>query len=1252
MWLLLALGFLALPFLSSPGRYAFDTHDLVWFHPSVYLARAFSVWRSTPYLGQEQHDGIIVPMATTIWLMRSLGLSAWVAERLWHGVVLFSAAASTILFVRALRGRTTAVGSLVAGLAYALTPYSIGYGLPFSAVLLPYVLLPLLLLVVVKGIDRPGMLWPALFGFVTFFMGGGNGAPQVLVLLTALGLMGWLVFVERSVRLRTATRFGLLSLTFFAGMNAYWLFLLKSPEVFNALTFSEQPAVINVASSVSEAIRGLGFWQLYGGDRLGPWIPTVRPFVTNPLLVLTTFAAPIGAMTSAWLVRWRYRLFFVLLGALAVFVSAGLFPIAHSTPFGRVLAFMYDHIPGFAGLRTTYKATAELSLCVAILAGVGADVLWAGLATRRRRRPLQVTIVVATLLLLAASSYPLWTGRLYNPTRTAPSPPAYWQQALGWLDQRDSTSRALFVPSTSWTTYTWGALKEHITSVDPSLNAVYPLRFPVASRYGSNLIAAVEEPYLDGVQAQGESRLLRYLGVRDVVLQNDIDWTRSDSARPAEMQSLLADPSLHVAASFGARAENIEGARYGGVASPVERSLPPVQVLSVADPTAMIRAEGPDPVVVSGDGFGIAAAARQGMFDRGPPLLYSGALTSTEMGALLEQADPSFVVTDSNRRRVWYFTDPRAPRSYTLPAGQTIDGRPTGYVLFGDRVDTQSVVTYPGARAISASTSGGPLGGSARYRPANAFDRDPSTWWLAGSGSDPAGAWVQVRLRQPLLLSSLVIDQPTTPRVRHIRGVGIRFSDGSIVNALLSSGRRTTVTFAPRLTSSIRLTITTVAPSTVPGQLPGAAVSDIAIPGVSPVETVQVPSDLFDTARRTPNGLARLAASPFTYLFERARAFTASGPDEEARIVRRFEVAGRSEYAVSGTVHLNTSAGDDQIDQTLLGPTPVRVTSSSRYPGSVAFRGSAAFDGDPGTEWVPNGTDGQWLSFTFPTRTVDQIVIDTSVGPTRGLIERVKAVFPDGTTRYGEPVDPSAGLIALRFPPVTTDRVTLFVDRVFDPFSARSLPVGIREVHIGDLQSLRVDASADAPCSVSDFSVDGRSVSVRPDGTVADLLAGEDLPLTECHAAPITLAPGWHNLLAGGGLQPDVIRLSTPGATEPFANDLPTVHGENSWNGSYDVRVENAAGPYYLMIGQNYDPQWHASINGADLGPALLLDGYSAGWRINERGSYVVAVRYAPQRVYTLMLALSGVSVGFGLAVVAWTSRRRRRLKGAVLKAA
>jgi arabinofuranan 3-O-arabinosyltransferase len=1245
MWAFLAVALIGLPFLSLPGRYAFDTHDLVWFHPGPYLARAFSLWRATPYLGQEQHDGIIVPMAVTVWLFRSVGLSVWVAERLWHGLLLFSAAGSTILLVDALRGRKTVVAPVVAGLVYGLTPYSIGYGLPFTPVWLPYVLLPLLLVVTLRGARRGSLGWAALFGFVTFLMGGGNGAPQAFVLLMAFALLAWLVFGAREVPLATVARFALWSLVFFAGMNAYWLLLLKSPEVSNALQFSEQPNVINVSSSAAEAVRGLGFWQFYGGDPFGPWLAPVRPYVTNPLLVLTTFAVPAGAFVSAWLVRWRYRLFFVLVGVLAIFLSVGLFPVASPSAFGHLLSFLYDHVPGFAGLRTTYKVTAELAISLAVLGGIGIEALISRAARSRRRLSWPAVALAAAVVVIAANAYPLWSGRLYNEARTAPAVPAYWNQALRTLDQREQAYRTLFAPSTSWTTYTWGSLKESITQTDPALNSVYPLRLPVGLRYGSNLVAAVEGPYLNGSSPAGTAQLLRYLGIGDVVLQNDIDWRRSNSPRPADMQALLGDPQIQKVMSFGAPGENVLGSLFGGAATSTEPSLAPVEVLSVSDPVPMIRAEDPSPMVLSGDGFGIAGAASQGMLSTGPPILYSGALTPTELGRVLNQQHPTFVVTDTNRRRVWSFSAPRAPHSWTLPTTMDIGGRPIGYLLFDDSTDTQSFAVYPGVRSISSSTATGAFGGPTQYRPANAFDGDPSSWWAAGFGSDPVGAWVQIRFDKPTLVSSLTLSQPGTASLRLIRAVRVGFSDGSTVPGLLSRGRRTTITFPSRLTTSVRVRVTRVGASPSPGRLPPVAISDIALPDIHPTETIVVPTDLFDTARQIPGGLARLAGSPITYLFERAGASRPGGAPEETRVVRRFEIPGQASYTLLGSAHLDRSAGDGQIEQALLGPQPVEVSSSSRYLGNPVFRGTAAFDGDPNTEWVPAGTTGEWLDMSFPRRTLDHIQVDTSVGSTRGLIQRIKAVFAGGTTVYGEPSDPRSGVITLNFPAVSTDRLTLFVDQVFAPFGGKPLPVGIREVHIPNLSAVREDHSAPLPCLGTVLSIDGRPVFVRPEGTVGDLLSGKDLPLVTCSGRPIALAPGSHDLLAGGVLQPDAIRLSTLGQRHAAVSPatLPRVEAPVSWTGSYQVNVSNARGPFYLVIGQNYDPRWKASIDGRDLGPPELLDGYSAGWLISRPGSYAVSVRYGPQRTYTLALGVTGVSLFAGAAAIATDLRRRRR---------
>ncbi len=253
------------------------------------------------------------------------------------------------------------VAPAAAGLAYTLAPYTFGYGLPFTGPYLPYVLLPFLLLVVLAGLPRRGLAWPALFGLVTFLMGGGNGAPQIDALITAFLLIAWVTFVQRGVRLGRGLAFAAWCALFVLGMNAWWLVLLRSSEVSNALSFSEQPSIINVSSSTSETVRGLGFWQYYGGDQFGPWVPTVRAYSSNALLVVTGFAVPAGALAGAWLTRWRLRLFFLFLLAVAVFVTAGVFPVHSPTPFGRFLLHAYREVPGAAGLRTTYKFASALN---------------------------------------------------------------------------------------------------------------------------------------------------------------------------------------------------------------------------------------------------------------------------------------------------------------------------------------------------------------------------------------------------------------------------------------------------------------------------------------------------------------------------------------------------------------------------------------------------------------------------------------------------------------------------------------------------------------------------------------------------------------------------------------------------------------------------------------------------------------------------------------------------------------------------
>jgi arabinofuranan 3-O-arabinosyltransferase len=704
--------------------------------------------------------------------------------------------------------------------------------------------------------------------------------------------------------------------------------------------------------------------------------------------------------------------------------------------------------------------------------------------------------------------------------------------------------------------------------------------------------------------------------------------------------------------TFGAPGRNVTGEPSDDAAADaLERSLSPVQVLTVRDALPITNARPPDPVVVSGDGFGIAAAARAGLLEGDPAVLYSGNLTPPSLGDLLASSQNSFIVTDTNRRWAWSFSGPRSPHSFTLTQDDTLGGRTIGYLLFDDRPSTQSVAVYPGMRSITASAYGGAFGTSPQYRPSNAFDDDPATLWLVGTGGDPTGSWIQGTFEQRRLLSRLSIQQPSAWYLREIRNVRVEFSDGSSVVRTLRRGGETSISFPSRMAAWVRVRILSVGPNPVAGRRAGSALADIQIPGLDPAEIVRVPNDLFETAERTESGVAALARSPLTYLFQRVRGYYAQDPDEEVRIVRRFTAAGSASYELSGTVRLNPSAPDEQLDQVLFGNQPVQASSSSRLLGNPALRGSSALDGDPSTSWVPRGAEGEWLTVRFPRHLVDTISVDTDRGPQWTVITRIRAVLPDGTQTTGDLADPTQGTIQIDLPPTVTNRVSLFVDRVFSPLAGSTNPVGINEVHIPGVAPLPGRRSSSLPCTFAGLTVDGRPIGVRPQGTVGDLVNEREVPLRACNNTLIRLNDGQHDLVAGGGLQPDNIMLTkqvpieVPSAT-PTLPELSTVR---HWDGSSEIRVTNAEGPFYLVLGQNYDRRWQASIDGHDLGPPTVVNGYSAGWRITRPGSFTVEVGYAQQRLYTYALGLTAVTLAVVavLVAVSLVHRRRRRARRA-----
>jgi hypothetical protein len=80
-----------------------------------------------------------------------------------------------------------------------------------------------------------------------------------------------------------------------------------------------------------------------------------------------------------------------------------------------------------------------------------------------------------------------------------------------------------------------------------------------------------------------------------------------------------------------------------------------------------------------------------------------------------------------------------------------------------------------------------------------------------------------------------------------------------------------------------------------------------------------------------------------------------------------------------------------------------------------------------------------------------------------------------------------------------------------------------------------------------------------------------------------------------------------------------------------------------MTLGESHNDGWRATVDGADLGDPVLVDGFASGWTVDPpSASFTIDLRFAPQQRVWLALAVSAVAVIVCLGL-ALAPRRRRR---------
>jgi arabinofuranan 3-O-arabinosyltransferase len=753
-----------LPALSAaPGRMPADSKLYVYLNPGRFLSDTTTTFDPRQFAGwvPHQHISYLWPTGPWFWFFERLGVSDWVAHRLWIATLLVAAGLGVRWMARVLG--LSPLAALVAAVVYQLSPYILPYVSRTSVLLLPWAGLGWIVGCTVLATRRGGWRYPAMIGLIVFTVGAVN-ATALAMIIPAPAL--WLVHTAwrgdatwRRVA-ATAGKVALLS----TAVSLWWISMLvvQGRHGADVLSFSESLASVSFTSTSTEVVRGLGYWLFYIRDAFTAATTASLDHLVSTRVILAGFVLVGACLLGVVATRWAHRRYAALLIGVGTVLAVGVHPIDDPSPVMSLL--VGDGEGGLAlALRSSTRAVPVLLLGAAL----GAAALVDALRERPVRLPLgratvrPELVVAAAFGLLAVFNLPaLRTGGLVDPAlERDPDPPQAWLDAAADLDALPGGARVLQLPGTEFGAYRWGY------TVDQPLPALTdrPLvtrdLLPLGSPAAMDLVFALDDRFQDGVaEPAAVAPVARLLGVDTVWITGDIDNERFRLARPEIVDDLLTGAGgLLPPRRFGeprVMTPDIAWIDEQHLGDPrVGTPIAPVSLVGVADPVSTVRVK-TDEVVLSGDGAGIVDAAAAGVIDGSELIRYSASLDD-RLGEAIQRAT-RLVVTDSNRDRAHHW------RSSQDVTGFTESGGPGSDVLrfeSGDQrlavfdtkdADTQTVAIQDGPVTAAASAYGEPFAYLPEHRAAMAIDGDPSTAWTVADRFAAVGEFLELRTTRPI----------------------------------------------------------------------------------------------------------------------------------------------------------------------------------------------------------------------------------------------------------------------------------------------------------------------------------------------------------------------------------------------------------------------------------------------------------------------------------------------------------------------
>ena len=1248
-----------IPMLASqPGVVTDDTKTYLYLDPGRYIRQAVSLWDPHVGLGTVTHQniGYLLPMGPFYWVLAELHVPLWVAQRLWMGCLLYAAGAGALYLCRVLG--LSGPGRYVASLAFMFTPYVLQYSGRISVILMPWAALPWMIGFVIMALRKGGWRYPALFALVVALVSGINASSMLYCGIAPALWLPYAVLVARDATWRKAwgVAWKVAGLTILVSL--WWVIGLQIEAAFgvNVLKYTETVPATSGASLASEIIRGLGYWYFYGTDRVGPWTQTSIQYTQNITLIVFSFAVPALAFLAAFIARWRYRTYFILLTVVGMVMAVGPNPYDHPSSIGSVIKkIMVDTTAGLA-MRSTDRASPLIILSMAVFLGAGVSALYA------KARPVGIVIGALAVAAVAGATVPLWTGQILANGFNQPAvPPAYVRQAGTALNSAHPGTRVYAIPGNNFGAQRWG---DTIDTVYPGVMSrpfVTHEQQIMGSLPTADILEAVDGPLQNGMMDWTTlGPMSSLLSAGDVLVQYDQAYERYDTPLPQTVAAQLTTvpPGLTDPVPYGAPRPNVSLLPHLDEGSLALAANPgwtaPLMSYTVTDPRPIVRTESPTlPLVVAGNANGVVAASSVGLLAGNPTIFYAGTLDTN--AALRQQtlSKPAhLVVTDTNRKQGYRWNSLNENTGYTETASEgpdTLDPSNAPLDLFPDAPNNaQTTTSLGGVASVTASSYGSSITYLPEDRPAAALDSNAQTAWLTNSFVGQIGQWWQVVLAKPQPIGSLHLVQPQTGDPdRHITKITLTFDGGHPVTVALDPSSRTpdgqTVTFPARTATKLRLTLSGVVvddPKKPVGSRSSTGFAEVVIPGVTVDETVSMPQDLLRASG------ASSISDRLSLVMTRLRASgTPPRADVETSLRRTFWLPTPRTFALTGQARVSPLIPDDVIDKAVGRPgsdySGTVAYSLGRLPNALRANAMATLDNDQTTVWQPGFSAahqaGQWLRYELRSPiSFDHLDLQVVADGRHSVPTSLTIKTENGQATVALPplADSSvAGAVVdvpVSFPmlrgrsiKVTVDSVRLVNSLNYYSQTPIALPIAIASIGLPGVQAPTVPAQIPSSCRGDLLTVDGAPLWVQIAGTSKDALDRKALTVSLCgpDAQGVSLGAGDHTVRSALGHDAsfDVDQLaldSAPGGgamalaspttlTAPTVTPSPHLTVGRATATSIQATVTGVAttpgaAAFDLILGESINKGWHAKVvGGPDLGPPVLIDSFANGWRID-----------------------------------------------------